>query len=285
MTISGFTQSPHTSLYPIFFLHLNMGLRMHMRVDTSAVVRVQVSVRCKARRRTKRLGEREIFSDAIYARTASDARLSLPPPARSCDRMLGVHAHSPHDTSRTSARGSCGRHRRSPLRPRSTHTPAMPSDATGGWPCLHPPCASSRAHHPALYSAHGHMQRRAYMRALAHVYMHNVAYAHSTSRTRSRSDTLVRTRAHAHAGISQERHTQTHTCTHMHTLPTYTHTHMNTHRHTNEHARTHTYTQTFVCMCDMHMHMHMHTHATHVLTHTCLHTHVRLYVGKYLLET
>ena len=44
-----------------------MGLRMHMRVDTSAVVRVQVSVRCKARRRTKRLGEREIFSDAIYS--------------------------------------------------------------------------------------------------------------------------------------------------------------------------------------------------------------------------
>ena len=47
------------------------------------------------------------------------ARLSLPPPAGSCDRMLGVHAHAPHDPSRTSARGSCGRHRRSPLRPRS----------------------------------------------------------------------------------------------------------------------------------------------------------------------
>ena len=138
---------------------------------------------------------------------------SLLPPAGSCDRMLGVHAHAPHVTSRSSARGSCGHHRRSPLRPRSTHTPAMPSDATGGWPCLHPPCVSSRAHHPAHYSAHGHMQRRAYMRALAHVYMRNVAYAHSTSLTRSRS-----TRAHAHAhsqtdgithryGIPQERHT------------------------------------------------------------------------------
>jgi hypothetical protein len=202
---------------------------------------------------------------SIYAhrrvRSASDARLSLTPPAGSCDRMLGVHAHAPHDPSRTSARDSCGRHRSSPLRPRSTHTPAMPSDATGGWPCpcLHPPCVSSRAHHFAHYSAHGHMQRRAYMRALAHVYMRKVAYAHSTSHTRSRSDTLVRTCAHAHAhsqtdrftrtdGISQERHTQTHTCTHMHTrthtqLPTYKHTHMNTHRHTNDHALIQAYTQ------------------------------------------
>ena len=162
----------------------------------------------------------------------------MPPPARSCDRMLGLHAQAPQDTSRTSARGSCGRHRRSPLRPRSTHTPAMPSDATGGWPCLHPPCVSSRAHHPAHYSAHGHMQRRAYMRALAHVYMRNVAYAHSTSLTRSRSGTLVRTRAHAHAhsqtdgithtdGIPQERHTQTHTCTHVRT-----HSCLHTHIHT-----------------------------------------------------
>ena len=165
----------------------------------------------------------------------------MPPPAGRCELMLGGRAHAPHDTSLTSAQGSGGRHRHSPLRPRSTRTPAMPSDATGGWPCLHLPCVSSRAHHPALYSAHGHMQRRAYMRALAHVYMRNVAYAHSTSLTRSRSDTLVRTRAHAHAhsqtdgithtdGIPQERHTQTHTCTHMHTrthtqLPTYTHTH------------------------------------------------------------
>jgi hypothetical protein len=86
--------------------------------------------------------------------------LSLPPPAHICDRMLGVRAHAPHDTSRTSARDSCGRHRRSPLRPRS-HTPAMPSDAPGGWPCLHPPCVFSREHHHAHYSAHGHMQRRA----------------------------------------------------------------------------------------------------------------------------
>ena len=29
--------------------------------------------------------------------------------------------------------------------------------ASGGWPCLHPPCVSSRTHPPALYSAHGHM--------------------------------------------------------------------------------------------------------------------------------
>lgn len=90
---------------------------------------------------------------------ASHARLSLPPPARSCDKTIGVRAHAPHDTSRTSAKGPCGRHRRSPLRPRSTHAPAMPSEATGGWPGLHPPCVSSRAYHRTHYSAPGHMQR------------------------------------------------------------------------------------------------------------------------------
>jgi hypothetical protein len=185
-------------------------------------------------------------------------------------------------TSRTSARGSCGRHRRSPLRPRSTHTPAMPSDATGGWPCLHPPCVSSRAHHRAHYSAHRHMG------ALADVYMRNVAYAHSTSLTRSQSDTLVRTCAHAHAhsqtdrfthtdGISQERHTHRHT--HEHTqLPTYIHTLMNTHRHTKEHVRAHTYTQTFI-QTDIHTHYYTHTHThthtcAHMNTHSCLHTHI-----------
>jgi hypothetical protein len=36
---------------------------------------------------------------------------------------------------------------------------------------------------PHNYSAHGHMQWRAYMRALADVYIRNVAYAHSTSHT------------------------------------------------------------------------------------------------------
>jgi len=53
----------------------------------------------------------------------------LPPPARSCDRMRGAHARRnvAHKCSKLS-----GRHWRSPLRPRSTHPPAMPSDATGG---------------------------------------------------------------------------------------------------------------------------------------------------------
>ena len=200
--------------------------------------------------------------------------------------MLGVHAHAPHDPSRTSARGSCGRHRRSPLRPRSTHTPAMPSDASGGWPCLHPPCVSSRAHHPAHYSAHGHMQRRAYMRALAHVYMRNVAYAHSTSLTRhtcAHMRTCTCTQPdrplHTHRrDITGKTHPDTHMHTHAHTYAhTYAHTvayihtytHMNTHRRTKERARAHTYTQTFICMCDTHML----THATHVRTHSCLHTH------------
>jgi hypothetical protein len=45
------------------------------------------------------------------------------------------------------------------------------------------------------------MQRRAYMLALADVYIRSVTYAHSTSLTHALGliDTLVRTRAHAHA--------------------------------------------------------------------------------------
>ena len=40
-------------------------------------------------------------------------------------------------------------------------------------------------HHRTHSSAHGHMQRRAYMRALADVYIRNVAYvAYSSSRER-----------------------------------------------------------------------------------------------------
>jgi hypothetical protein len=50
-------------------------------------------------------------------------------------------------------------------------------------------------------SAHRHMQRRAYMLALADVYIRNVTHTHSTSHICSRSDTFVRTRAHAHANI------------------------------------------------------------------------------------
>ena len=211
--------------------------------------------------------------------------------------MLGVHAHAPHDTSRTSARGSCGRHRRSPLRPRSTHTPAMPSDATGGWPCLHPPCVSSRAHHPAHYSAHGHMQRRAYMRALAHVYMRNVAYAHSTSLTRhtcahmrtctcTQPDRPLHTHRRDITGKTHpdtHMHTRTHTRTHTQ-LPTYTRTHINTHRHTKENALIQTYTQPHT---RTHAHAQLHTrterdtgyhmnktHKKTLITHGCLHTHI-----------
>ena len=117
--------------------------------------------------------------------------------------------------------------RRSPLRPRSTHTPPMPSDATGGWPCLHPPCVTlqrTRAHAAARIHARAcpclHAQRRIRTQYLSHT-THLCAHAHAHSQTDrfTHSD-----------GISQERHTQTHTCTHMHTrvhaqLPTYTHTH------------------------------------------------------------
>jgi hypothetical protein len=124
-------------------------------------------------------------------------------------------------------------------------------------------CLLARTH-PAHYSAHGHVQRRAYMRALGDVYMRDVAYAHSTFLTRSRSDTLVRTcrGAHAHAhshtegithtdGISHRTHTQ---------LPTYTNAHMNTHRHTKEQDRAHTYTQTRLCTCVPHTYAHTYLH-------------------------
>ena len=221
--------------------------------------------------------------------------------------MLGVHAHAPHDPSRTSARGSCGRHRRSPLRPRSTHTPAMPSDATGGWPCLHPPCVSSRAHHPAHYSAHGHMQRRAYMRALAHVYMRNVAYAHSTSLTRhtcahmrtctcTQPDRPLHTHRRDITGKTHpdtHMHTRTHTRTHTQ-LPTYTRTHINTHRHTKEnapiqtytyiHAHTNTHTQRKRDGISHEQNAHRYTHAktsshtvAHIHTYTHEHTHTHIH--------
>ena len=176
--------------------------------------------------------------------------------------------------------------RRSSLRPRSTHTPAMPSDATAGGPCLHPQRVSSRAHYCAHYSAHAHMQRRACMRAFADVYMRNVAYAHSTSLTRH-TCALMRTCTctqpdrplHTHRwDIIGKTHPDTHTCTHMqhtyaHTVAyIHTYTHMNTHRHTKEHARAHTYTQTFICMCDTHMHTHKRTCArAHTYTNVCVH--------------
>ena len=77
------------------------------------------------------------------------------------------------------------------------------------------------------------MQRRAYMRALADVYMRNVAYAHSTSLTRSRSDTLVRTCVmHMHTARQTASDTQTGYL-------------MNTHS-TQKNMRAHTHTQAFM---------------------------------------
>ena len=193
---------------------------------------------------------------------------SLLPPAGSCDRMLGVHAHEA-----LSSPPSLDSHTGDAVR------------ATGGWPCLHPPCASSRAHHPAHhpahYIAHGHMQRRAYMGALAHVYMRNVAYAHSTSLTRHTCAHMSTCTLHVHSqtdrfthtdGISQERHTHTHPRTHMHTrtytkLPTYTHEHTQTHKRTcartclHTHINTNEHTQTHKRTC---------TH-THIYTNVCVH--------------
>jgi hypothetical protein len=159
------------------------------------------------------------------------------------------------------------------------------------WPCLHPPCVYSRAHHRAHCSAHGHMQRRASMCALADVYIRNVAYAHSTSLTRSRVDALECTCAHTHAhsqtdgithtgGISLEqntlRHTYAHTCPHTGAyIKTYTHEHSQKHKRTCArtciftsfiHAKTCTHLITNSCL-----HTHIHTR-THILSHIRLHT-------------
>jgi hypothetical protein len=144
----------------------------------------------------------------------------------SCDRMFGVHAHAPHDPSRTSARGSCGRHRRSPLRPRSTHTPAMPSDASGGWPCLHLPCVSSRAHTiPHTRHTHAHTH--------AHSYAHTAAYIH----TYTHVHTQTHKRTCAHSEIYTNTHTHIRTVAHEHTNTHAERSHeQNAHRHT--HAKT-----------------------------------------------
>ena len=164
--------------------------------------------------------------------------------------MLGVHAHAQHDTSRTSARGSCGRHRRSLLRPRSTHTPAMPSDATGG---------ELRARIHARACSCLHPQRRIRTQHLSHT----LSVWHTCAHTRTCTCTQPDRPLHTHRRDTTGTHTQ---------LPTFTRTHMKTHRHTKEHALilTHTHIHTLVCMCDTHMH----THATHVRTHSCLHTHI-----------
>ena len=158
----------------------------------------------------------------------------MPPPAGSCDRMLGGRAHAPHDTSRTSAPGSGGRHRRSPLRPRSTRTPAMPSDVTvtGGCPCSLPPCGSS----PTL---------------------------HVTGKTHTDS--------HRHTHVNTQcptSHVSTHRHTHEHAqLPTYTHTLVSTHRHATDCSCPHTCTNSHTCT---HAQLHTHAHAhTHILKQAC----------------
>ena len=171
--------------------------------------------------------------------------------------MIGCSAHDrASDPSRTSARGSCGRHRRSPLRPRSTHTPAMPSvrlaagpaclrrvsprahtiphttahtgTCSGAHTCARLPmstCATSHTHTAPLshalglthLCAHAHMQRRAYMRELADVYMRRIRTQHlslSVSHTCAHTHTCAHAHAHSQTdrfthtdGISQERNT------------------------------------------------------------------------------
>ena len=207
--------------------------------------------------------------------------------------MLGVHEHAPHETSRSSAAGSCGRHRRSPLRPRSTHTPAMPSECDwrlallASAVCLLARTPSrtlqrTRAHAAAHIHARAcpclHAQRRirthhlshtTHLCARAHMHMHRARQTASHTQTGyHRKETPRHTHAHTYA------HTYAHT--HAHTVAyIHTYTHMNTHRHTKEHARAHTYTNVDTYRHThkhLHTHMHMHMDTRRIRTQHLSHT-------------
>ena len=153
----------------------------------------------------------------------------------------------------------------------------MPSDATCGWPCV-----SSRAHHPAHYSAHGHMQRR----TCARLPMSTCATLHTHTAPLSHALGLTHLCAHAHMhmhtarqtashtdGISQERHTKTRACTHMH-IQILTHSCLHTHMNTHEHTQLPTYTHTHSHLQRSYIHTRPHTDAyIHKYTHEHTQTH------------
>ena len=182
----------------------------------------------------------------------------MPPPAGSCDRMLGGRAHAPLDTSRTSASGAGGRHRRSPLRPRSTRTPAMPSDVTvtGGCPCSHPPCGSS----PTLH-----------VTGKTHTDSHRHTHEHTQCPTSIHTHVCTHRHTHGHSQCPTS-HVSTHRHTHEHAqLPTYTHTLVSTHRHATDCSCPHTCTNSHTCTpAQLHTHAHAHTH---ILKQACTRAH------------
>ena len=174
----------------------------------------------------------------------------MPPPARSCDRMLGLHAHAPHDTSRTSARGSCGALLSALAR--LIHRRCRQMRLAAGPACIRR--VSPRGAHTIPHST-AHTGTCSGAHTCARLPMSTCATSHTHTAPLSH-DTLVRTCAHlcAHA----------HTCAHMRTC-TCTNPDRPLHTHRRDiTGKTHP---------DTHMHTHAHT-CTHARTHSCLHTHI-----------
>ena len=180
-----------------------------------------------------------------------------------CDRMLGVHAFAPHDPSRTSARGSCGRHKRSLLRPRLIHRRCRQMRLKAGPACIRR--VSPRAHTLPHSTAHtgtcsgAHTCARSPMSTCATSHTHTAPLAHALD--------LTRLCAHAHMHMHKARQTASHTQTGYHRKDTLRHTRANTYAQTYAHAVAYIHTYT---------HEHTQTHKrtcarTHTYTNVCVH--------------
>ncbi len=169
------------------------------------------------------------------ARTASDARLSLPPPARSCDRMLGGHAHAPHDTWRSSARGSCGRHRRFLSAPaRLIHWRCRQMRLAAGLACIRR--VSPRAHTIVHTTAHTGTCSGAHTRARLPMCTCATSHTHTAPLTHALG--LTHLYAHAHMHMHTARHTASHTDTGYHRKDTHHRYHRYHRKETHENTHT-----------------------------------------------
>ena len=184
----------------------------------------------------------------------------MPPPARSCDRMLGLHAHAPHDTSRTSARGSCGALLSALAR--LIHRRCRQMRLAAGLACIR--SVSPRAHAIAHTTAHtgtcigAHTCARLLMSTSATSHKHTAPLSHALGLAHLcahvHMHTARHTASHTQTGYHRKdtpRHTHAHTCTHVRTrscLHAHTHAHENTQRQkrTCAHSNAHTYTHTLV---------------------------------------
>jgi hypothetical protein len=173
-----------------------------------------------------------------------------------CAQVLEAHA----------ARGACGlgRHRRSPLRLRSTHTllssPLSLDSYTGDavrcdWRLAFAVCLLARTPSRTLQRTRAHTAARIHARACRCLHAqrrirtqhlsHTLSVWHTCAHTRTCTCTQPDRRHHTEIrDITGKTHMKTHTREHTQ-LPPYMHTHMNTHRHTKEHARKRSYIQTY----------------------------------------